>query len=332
MDVSRYDVIRYKDSEQFEYVMNENLPLGPTAERAFDTFTAYSKTSRTFVSVAATYPVPGVDSLWVHVVNDYANATSPVHTNILLGHPDASPDDPGTLSMARVLFGPNERLFAIFNDGSLHDIDVVNAKYSRIGSIYDSVEFQRPTTTFAHVVDGNILKSFIIDPEYNSYLVKTDLSTPTVTGGAPLKITYIRNMDFQMTPINALMTSSDPSMAPKLTLIVTGQFDQVQWVNEETGEVIDTVSNLMEYSSLFACYESTKDCDYWRTAAYDEDNHAIYIQAHQVDAAGTMSLAMLKIAWSPNKVTGIWYPYVNTAMWPMNFGYSGYQYVTIKQD
>lgn len=332
MDVSRYDTIMYADTEQFEYTLNENLPLGPTSERGFETYSAYSKDSRTFVSVAADYSVGGVDSYWMHTINDAVNGTTPLKTNVMVAHPDATPDHPGSMKLARILLGPNDRLVALFNDGSIHDVDLDTQSYTRIASLYERVSFSKPSMTYAHVFHGSVLKSFIMDPNGGTYLVKIDFSADTLTATDPLTIKYIPHMDFGMTPINALVTATNPAMEPQLMVIITGSFDQLQYVNEETGELIDTISNLFETTvpALFACYESTKDCDFWRTAAYDEDNNLIYVQAHTVDGQGTQSTTMLKIGFTQSKVNGVWYPYVNTAMWPMSFGYSGYQYATIK--
>jgi hypothetical protein len=333
MDVSRYDTIRYQDTTQFEYVLNENIPLGPTSERGFETYSAYSEGSRSYASIAADYPVAGVDSFWVHTINDYANATTPVYTNVLLAHPDASPDHPGNTALSRVLYGPKDALYAVFKDGGIHEVNLETNQYTKVGSITDHLSFAA-TVTYAQVIDGDILKSFVMDKDQNAYLIRANLAASPVTVQEPLKINYIKGKEFYNTPINALMTSSNDAMPETLTVVLTGNFDQIDWVNEETGDLTEVVGNMMEATSpsLIACYESTKDCDYWRTSSYDRKNHLIYIQAHTVDADGTQTESMMKLGWTQSKIDGEWYAYVNTAMWPMNFGYSGYQYVTIKQD
>ena len=68
-----------------------------------------------------------------------------------------------------------------------------------------------------------------------------------------------------------------------------------------------------------------------RTSAYDAKNHLLYLQMHLDDGSGTFTEAICKIGFFQNHVTGKWYGYINTAMWPMNFGYSGYQFASIKQ-
>ena len=44
-DFSRYDTIQYVN-ETFEYLLHEALPLAPTAERMFHSYTAYDEATR----------------------------------------------------------------------------------------------------------------------------------------------------------------------------------------------------------------------------------------------------------------------------------------------
>ena len=329
-DVSRYDTIMYKDTEQFEYVLNENLPLGPTSERSFNMHSAYSPKTRNYVSVAADYYVDGVDSYWISTINDYANESTPVFSNVILAHPDATPDHPGSISLQRIVTLSDERTIAIFNTGEVHLVDVKGQRYSLLTDISKTAKFAALMTD-AHAVDGNVLKSFIMDANEGIYLVTTDFSGSVPTISEPVLITMVQGANRE-TPINALMMSPDDSVAPRLTLILHGVFDQINYVDEKTGIQTPIISNLMDEQvpSIFACYEGTKDCDFWRNAAYDEENHLLYFQAHDM-SSGTASTTMLKMGFTVSKVNGEWYPYINTAMWPMNFGYGGYQYVTIKQ-
>lgn len=332
MDVSRYDTIRYQDTEQFEYTLSENLPLGPTSEREFETYTAYSESSRLFASVAADYSVGGVDSYWMHKISNDILSTIPVYTNVMIAHADTSPDNPGTTHVVRILFAPNDQLVALFSDGTIHNVDLENKNYNQIGSLYSTfTSNSHLSMTYAHVFDGNTLKSFVLNNEDgNTYLVKVDfVSTNTITVSQPLKITYLKGMEL-VTPINALMISSNDNEPLQLTVVLAGSFDQINYVNETTGEVIALLTNMYESAmAVFECYESTKDCDFWTTAGYDRLNHLLYIQAHVHDSSGTSSTTMLKVGFTQSKINQQWYPYVNTAMWPMNFGYSGYQYVAM---
>ena len=104
----------------------------------------------------------------------------------------------------------------------------------------------------------------------------------------------------------------------------------LNWVDETTGQMDPIVNNFFDaVGVIFSCSESLKECDFWRTSAYDKDNHLLYLQAHLTDDAA--SNTMVKVGFTQSKITAEWYPYVNIVENPMNFGYSGYQFVTIQQ-
>ena len=67
-----------------------------------------------------------------------------------------------------------------------------------------------------------------------------------------------------------------------------------------------------------------------RTSAFDPYTHSLYLQLHVDDGSGTFTNSICKIGFTESKLTGNWYPYINVVQWPMNFGYSGYQFATIK--
>ena len=57
----------------------------------------------------------------------------------------------------------------------------------------------------------------------------------------------------------------------------------------------------------------------------------LYLQLHIDDGSGFFTESICKIGFTQSKVNEEWYPYINEAIWPMNFGYSGYQFASIKQ-
>ena len=100
IDISRWDLVHYPDS-QFEYNLEEPLPLAPTEQRKIYSYTAYDAKTRLYTLATSNYPVSGVDSFWQSTINSFVNGTTPVISNVLVAHPDAKPDSPGTLVMAR---------------------------------------------------------------------------------------------------------------------------------------------------------------------------------------------------------------------------------------
>ena len=60
--------------------------------------------------------------------------------------------------------------------------------------------------------------------------------------------------------------SGDPALpTPTLTVFWTGNFDQVNFVDETTGKQTSIINSMTEMSvpAMLECFESTKDCDFW---------------------------------------------------------------------
>jgi hypothetical protein len=271
LDISRYDTILYvNQSEPFEYLLSEVLPLAPTAQRSFHTYTTYDDATREMNVMATDYPIDGVDAYWVADVNDYVNATTLKTTYVLVPHPGTSPNSGGGGLVARFLLAPSTskggRRIVIFRDGCIHDVDLTSQKYTKIGSLFDQADAAAVyDVTDAHVFDGYILKSFIIDAQGVSYLVHTDFSSGSPVVSAPLQIQFLQGMTNNLRPIAAHMISRFDGDPARLVVINTGSFDQVNFVDEVTGEQEYIFSNLYaENMGIFMCNEDLKECDMWR--------------------------------------------------------------------
>lgn len=287
---------------------------------------SYHPATRAYTASAADYPIAGVDSFWVSTINAYANASTPVHTNVIIAHPDASADHPGALSIRRLVGLNDGRTVAVFSDGCVHEVSIDEQKYKKLFSLTSVTNFAAYMTD-AHVVVGNVLKSFVKDAQGYSYLINTDLTTNTVS--APLKLTYVKGANNE-TPIAAYMISPADGIAERLAVLLAGQFDQINYVDEVTGEMIPIESNLMDASgAIFMCSEGIKECDFWRTSAWDPVGHTLYYQAHFMDGEVAEN-NLYKMGFTQSKVNGEYYPYINPAMSPMAFGYGSFQWVTIQ--
>lgn len=158
-------------------------------------------------------------------MNDYANATTPLVTNVIIAHPDATPNHPGTMELARVLYRDDDALFSVFADGTVTSLDLASQKHTTLGSLFQKVAFVGAAKmTYAHVMDGSIIKSFILDSQGNSYLVKMDTSVSPPTISAPLKINYIKGMTL-VTPIAAHMMNTNGTL--RWRYVVTFVFGNV---------------------------------------------------------------------------------------------------------
>jgi hypothetical protein len=267
LDISRYDTVQYPN-ETFEYLLSEILPLAPTAQRSFHTYTAYDDATREFNVLATDYPIDGVDAVWVADVNDYANATTVKTSYVLIPHPGTSPNSGGgQAKLARLMLAPSSskggRRIAIFRDGNIYDLDITSQKYTAIGTLFEKAgQTIGLDVTDAHVFDGFILKSFLYDAQGVTYLVHTDFTSGTPVVSEPL---IVKATDYNIKPIAAHMLSRFQGDTPKLTVLSTGKFDQVNFVDEVTGEQTNIYSNLYDaILGIFSCNEDVKECDMWR--------------------------------------------------------------------
>jgi hypothetical protein len=337
LDIGRYNTIR-QPGEEYQWVLQELLPLAPTVQRSMRVYTAYDEPSRYYTVVAADYPAAGIDSFWVSSISNDILSTTPVTSNLMLPHPDASTNNPGSLSLSGIYSFGAENV-AVFNDGSVHFIDLKGQKYNRIASLLDSVPDKSKvySITHAHVIDGNVLKSFIKNSNDDSFLVTIDLSASPAKVTAPVKIQRIQGELGASTPFGAfkyaIQAEGVPAGTPNLMIQSYGNFDTLSYINESTGEQTPVVANMAAEAvpNTFICNDSTKDCDMWGTAAVDSTTGKFYFQSHIINGDDTFDFAILDMFYVTSKVDPEPYHVVNPCMDPMQFGYMGYQYVQIKQ-
>ena len=101
-------------------------------------------------------------------------------------------------------------------------------------------------------------------------------------------------MNGQERPINAFMIATDDGADPRLAVLVAGNFDQLNWVDEKTGEQIYMFSNLYDAClGVFMCIDELKECDFWKTSAYDPVGHLLYFQIHVEDSMQMFDTSMV---------------------------------------
>ena len=331
MDITRYDIIRQVGVD-FQYTLLELLPLAPTSERSNNIWTAYYPNTREYTVVVQDYPYAGMDTFFTATIGDDVTSAKAVLSNVIIGHPDASAGNPGKMTLRKIMYCPEGHHLALFDDGSLHHLDLVNKSYKQIANVKSSSKTVGMSMTNAHVIENNILKSVLYDPvSYISYLVKTNFEEGTAS--EPLQIQQLRGSLGVEKPLAAHMVYDPTTKANRLTVIYNGNFDQILNVDETTGEqtvLFSDMYNQVNGSPVeFQCTTSTKDCDtLWSTTAYDPKNNALYMQIHQIE--GDMSTTYIyNSKYYQNHVTKAYYPILNPSVTGPIFGFSGYQWVTI---
>ena len=333
LDVSRFDVIRQVDV-QFEYNLIELLPLAPTSQRSANLLTAFNPSNREYSVAVQDYPVVGVDSFFVVSISDDVTSAKSIYSNIILAHPDATPGNPGKMVLSRLLLDQNGKHLALFKDGSLYRLDLATKSFTLLANINAGGVNSGAVVTDAHIVVDGVLKSMFYNSVLDkSYVVLTDLTKSTVAVGAPVEVVpYIASSHFE-TPISAFQITDPNTKVSKFAVMFAGSFDQFMWVDEKTGmqeEIVYDLTNQSEGTpSALECYTSTKDCEtQWLTSAYNPATNKVYFPTHQ-QAGGTSTTYIYELQFLENHITSIYYPYIDPDVM-MNFGYSGYQWVSFK--
>jgi hypothetical protein len=225
--------------------------------------------------------VTGVDSFWSSTISKDVLSTTPIASNVLIAHPDASVGNPGSTKLVRVLNGPSGRTIAVFACGGVQEIDLVTKQYKSIGMLTEKNKY---TITDAHVVDGNVLKSFVMDVQGNSYFVTFDLSVSGAVASTPLKVVPIKGQLGTEIPFNAFVYTIPGQTKSQIMLMQRGNFDSFTFLDETTGVLTAVVANLaQEQPYEIYCDAGTKDCDYWRTAMVDPATGDVYFQLHVIE-------------------------------------------------
>lgn len=67
------------------------------------------------------------------------------------------------MKLSRIIAGASKTVYAVFTDGSIHEVDMNGQKYNQVGSLVGTDGAEALTVSQAHVADGSILKSFLTD-------------------------------------------------------------------------------------------------------------------------------------------------------------------------
>lgn len=324
LDVSRWDLEPLCDECSQETNLVELLPLAPTFQRKPRIFTDYDPSSHVYTVTVQSYPGPGVDTYFTVSIADDISSAKILQNNVIVGHPDASVNNPGSMKLIRAFDSPdpNGGIVSIFDDGSVWNLDLLSKQYTRIGSIKSDSSVKDCVVTNAQVFDGNVLKSFLVqEDELKSYLVTLDITTGVATAPVALLPVQGGGSDTEL-PVNAHII--DNGLGTNiLAVIMAGQFDQIIQVDEKVGTQTPIIFSITQdnedYPSVLYCDTNTKDCDtVWTTSAYDASTKQLYMQTHYIDDQDVYWTSIYKQYYYQQQ-TGTW-PYFDPATL-MNFGY-----------
>lgn len=332
LDLSRWDFAPSCEDCSQETQLVEFLPLAPTWQRNPKIFTDYDAASRVYTVAVQSYPSEGMDTFFTASVAGDMSSAKKLLDNVIVAHPDATVNHPGSMTLIRVFDSPdpNGGVVAIFSDGSVYNLDLTSKKYTLIANIKSDPSVKATVVSNAQVFDGTVLKAFLVQSnELKSFLVTVDVSTGVVTAPVTLLPVQGGGSGTEL-PVNAHIIDNGQG-TNILAVIMAGQFDQIIQVDEKVGTqtpIIFSITQANEmYPTMLTCDTNTKDCDtVWTTSAYDPVAKQLMVQAHYIDDQGVYWTSIYYQYWL-NQVAGTF------AYWDpvtlMNFGYSGYQYVDV---
>ena len=143
-------------------------------------FSDYDASTRTYTVMVQSYPAAGVDTFFQVAIADDISSAKMLQNNVIVAHPDATSNNPGSMSLTRMFDSPdpNGGLLCIYDDGSIYNLDLLSKKYTLLGNLKADPSVKSTVVSTAHVFDGMVLKSFLTTQnEEQSYLVTFDLST-----------------------------------------------------------------------------------------------------------------------------------------------------------
>jgi hypothetical protein len=331
--ITRYDVQQELKTPNM-YDLQELLPLAPTAQRSFNVLTAYDVSSRQFSIAFCDYPQKGIDTYFTATVSNGIDGTTPILSNVMVPHPDASIGNTGKISMVKIVSVNQNYLVATFNDGNIYQVDIKNQKYIKLGSLFNGAYF----LTTAHVLDtdASTLHVFVTDlQEDESYLINVDLSTSGIAiASDPIQIGHIQGELGKSIPLNAFMYSGVGSNnTTQLLLMQYGNFDTISFIDTTSGAITPLISNMAGGSGMngvaeIYCNTATKDCDLWSTASIDPITQDLYFQAHDMSEGDDDPVASIyKFGFLENRITKIYYPNCFATETFVQFGFYGYNFV-----
>jgi hypothetical protein len=314
----------------------ELLPEAPISTRSFETFTSFNEATRELVTVGADYPRTASATFWTSkLANDLSSATASAVNNVEIAYPAATSPFPLNvlhLKLTRIFHSADGTLFGVYENGEIHIIDLVNKQSKmvvRMTSDDRLLGVEYPTATWAHAYDPdtNTLSSVFMGG-VNAYYVQTNLATMKVSDWVQMAMPQGANSGFSPeTFVNAHIMKPYPGASSEFVVLLESfaelGFDQINYVNVTSGQMIPWEFNLMEYNIEFSC-GNVMECDKKRNSAWDPVGQMLYFQAH--DATDKTSL-LNRMGWTTSVLDSSYYPYVNPALDPFTFGNGGFIFI-----
>lgn len=219
-------------------VIQELLPSGLKAVRNFESFTAFDSATRTVYVAAADAPELSYCTVWQSTISGAVDAATPVFKQVQMKYPISASPAPlnvAHLELSRIVVGPSSRLFAIFTNGEVHEMDLAKGTFSfAYALVSDELQLgvTHPYMTWGHVYDSDarIMWSVAMAAS-DAYLMSSSLESGNKTSWIKMAMPQGDNSGFSPeTIINMHMVKVDNGPAKVLVMmesLANTGFDQV---------------------------------------------------------------------------------------------------------
>jgi len=296
------------------------LPESPIADMDFQVLTAYNNITRVFY-VAGNIQKEGA-RIWTVAIDAAVNDA--VITNVTNIH------YPGNAtSIARIHASPNNVLTATFSNGDVYSVDFATSKLDLVGNVLPGSALANGVVTQASSVNYDLNVLYTLVKTRNSKEVF--VVTLNLTSGATSSVGL--TLDKEMEKIEKweqedLFHALWIPVENQLLVFADGTdlgFDQIFWVNTESGATNFWQANLAENLYWFQVNTQTKTDDTLQTGTYDFLNGYIYFQCTQNqgtddDVADPTVIAFLELAhpsYPPNVAVTFTFGYIGYAFAPI---------------
>lgn len=328
------DLVSTDYESGFFSILQNYIPGSVKGTSDLNFFTTFNNASRVFTTVITDYPRVATCTFFTSSINNDANASTPLITNLLVKYPvslSPAPLNDAHLVMSRILLDNVGNMFAVFSNGEVHTVDLTTGTFTfSYKLIPDSNQLSAnfPYASWGHVydTDNNVMWSVLWSGN-NWYSCMSSLSTKIVSNWTLMAMPQGDKSGFSPeTLINMhylkLQASKPAYIVVLLESLDNVGFDQVNYLNTRTGQLEYLESNLMSDGIVFECNTNMNDCDKWRVSAYDPVYNRLYFQGHS--PTGEVHLNVMGFSTNVNTGALNWYTNILESIW---FGYSGFQWV-----
>jgi hypothetical protein len=318
------------------------LPEAPYAARDFQesVFTAYDANTRTFVTVADSYPAAGSATTWSSTLAPNLDSAAPTVSGAKVAYPVSSSPFPlnvEPLALSRVLFAKDSLLLAVFTNGEVHSFNVTTGTFAKLLDLIPAAQQLGPTHPFATAAQAydpttDSLLSLVFAAS-DAFAVETNLASFTNKGWVALSYpevdpegTNIPLENFISAHVMDLPDGSHNFVVTTESINNNQGFDQILAVNLTSGVFDGPVFNLMNYEVLLEC--PAMECDMARVSCWDPANFRLYFQGHTIVGDDEINLSISSLGFDLGAATGNLQYYVNEQISIAAPGYSGFQWAT----